>query len=308
MQINKKDKKNQQNVNIDWIINSPNPTPIAFFRLTHPTNRFRAIEKYKKCFNIALSRSKDANLDKLRAVNNSEEIIKQDLEIWLKEKKMIAGATENKEEDNEDKEDDKDDELLVPKRLKFNDDDNDDNVPKRLKFDNSDINEVDDIETRNDVLGENDALSENENDVSDSSYYPRLEESSDNIEQTEKIKFQYEWFVGPGIKEITLNENDNKWIVSEIDVSNLLLEYCNLSVKKASEQKIENAIEILSLNCIFLLDENLSIGIAEMIGSELLKVIFENIKQKEVEENNNDFILEVFESMHYQYNTNRADS
>ncbi|CAG8784826.1 21363_t:CDS:2, partial [Gigaspora rosea] len=106
------------------------------------------------------------------------------------------------------------------------------------------------------------------------------------------------------------------WIVSEIDVSNLLLEYHNLSVKKASEQKIENAIEILSLNCIFLLDENSSIGIAEMIGSELLKAIFENIKseytpyylpdkdvircqrkwQKEVEENNDNFILEVFES------------
>ncbi|CAG8813968.1 2467_t:CDS:2, partial [Gigaspora rosea] len=46
-----------------------------------------AIEKYKKCFNIVLSRSKGANLDKLRAVNNSEEIIKQDWEIWLKEKK-----------------------------------------------------------------------------------------------------------------------------------------------------------------------------------------------------------------------------
>ncbi|CAG8768428.1 11117_t:CDS:2, partial [Dentiscutata heterogama] len=132
-------------------------------------------------------------------------------------------------------------------------------VPKRLKFDKSDINEVDDIETqsihsgltgyspnnpffipvKDDASGENDAF--------DSSYHTRSEESNDDIEleQKEKIEFQYEWFVGPGIKEFTLNENDNKWTVGTIYVSNLLLEYRNFSVKKASEKKIENAVEIL---------------------------------------------------------------
>ncbi|KAF0531172.1 hypothetical protein F8M41_011872 [Gigaspora margarita] len=137
------------------------------------------------------------------------------------------------------------------------------------------------------------------------------------------------------------------WTIGTIDVSNLLLEYHNLSVKKASEKKIKNAVEILSLNCIFLLDKNLSIGILEMIGSELLKVIFENIRpkyipyhlsdkdvirchkiakianknfqgckllfrkwQKEAQEYNDDLILEVFESIfrYFQYDTNRADS
>ncbi|KAF0531173.1 hypothetical protein F8M41_011873 [Gigaspora margarita] len=227
-QVNKKDKKNQQNVNIDWIINSSDPKPIAFFRLTHPKARSRAIEKYKKCFNLALSRSKDANLDKLKAVNNSEKIIQRDWEIWLKEKKaieacrmghntnlqiqqdfaitvkMIVSATKTdigkhnnfasgshhmkseestKEEEND--EDDEDDEPLVP---------------KRLKFDNSDINEVDYIETqsmhlrltgyspsnpffipvKDDVLGENDAS--DKNDASDSSYYTRSKELSDDAE------------------------------------------------------------------------------------------------------------------------------
>jgi len=64
-------KKNKQEVNINWILNSQEPTPIAFFRLTHPTARARAIEKYKKCFNFALSRSEGDKLNKLRAVNNN---------------------------------------------------------------------------------------------------------------------------------------------------------------------------------------------------------------------------------------------
>ncbi|CAG8847731.1 9294_t:CDS:2, partial [Racocetra persica] len=45
------------------------------------------IDTYKKCFNFALNRNKGANLDKLKAMNNNEEIMQQDWEIWLKEKK-----------------------------------------------------------------------------------------------------------------------------------------------------------------------------------------------------------------------------
>ncbi|CAG8708599.1 16278_t:CDS:10, partial [Dentiscutata erythropus] len=88
-------KKNRQEVNINWILNSQEPTPIAFFRLTHPTIRARAIEKYRKCFNFALSRSEGDKLDKLRAVNNDEEILQRDWEIWLKEKKAILACRAN---------------------------------------------------------------------------------------------------------------------------------------------------------------------------------------------------------------------
>ncbi|CAG8681937.1 2626_t:CDS:2, partial [Cetraspora pellucida] len=344
-QVKRKEvNKNRQNVKIDWIIDSPNPTPIAFFRLTHPTARYRAIDTYKKCFSLALSRSKGATLDKLRAINNDEETIQRDWEIWLKEKKAIAGTTEsNAGEHNtfasgshriesgkltDDKDNDYDDELS----------------PKKLKFDESDIDEaykdVNDQEVYtgvtkdspnnpflvsakdDDASGEgNDAPSEN--DASCSSYHPESSESDDSVEseQKEKTEFQYELFVGPGIKESNLNENGNKWTVGIIDVSNLLLEYCNISIKKASEQKIENAVEMLSLNHIFLLDENLSIGISEMIGPASLKAIFENIRseytpyhlldkdiirccksllrkwQKEVDENDYDLVLEVFELM-----------
>ncbi|CAG8649157.1 1746_t:CDS:10 [Gigaspora rosea] len=351
-QVKKKEvRKNQQNVNIDWIINSPDPTPIAFFRLTHPTARSRAIDTYKKCFNLALNRSKGANLDKLKAVNNNEEIMQQDWEIWLKEKKAIQACRMSHDTNLQIQKD-----FAITMKTIAGATKNDigehnnftSGIPKRLKFDNSDINEVDDIETQSIHSGltgyspnnpffipvKDDASGEN--DVFDSSYHTRSEESNDDIEleQKEKIEFQYEWFVGPGIKEFTLNENDNKWTVGTIDVSNLLLEYRNFSVKKASEKKIENAVEILSLNCIFLLDENLSTGIPEMIGPASLKAIFENIRseytpyhlsdkdvircheiskianknfqgcksllrkwQKEVEENDDDLVLEVFESV-----------
>ncbi|CAG8552133.1 21990_t:CDS:2 [Cetraspora pellucida] len=66
----KNSKKSRQEVNMNWILNSQEPTPIAFFRLTHPTVRLRAIEKYRKCFDFALSHSVGEKLDKLRAVNN----------------------------------------------------------------------------------------------------------------------------------------------------------------------------------------------------------------------------------------------
>ncbi|KAF0519114.1 hypothetical protein F8M41_016632 [Gigaspora margarita] len=85
-------KKVKQNVNIDWILNSPDPMPIAFFRLTHPEARTRAIDTYKRCFKIALSRSEGTTLNKLKAVNNNEKFIQRDWETWLKEKKTIEAC------------------------------------------------------------------------------------------------------------------------------------------------------------------------------------------------------------------------
>ncbi|CAI2184848.1 9341_t:CDS:10 [Funneliformis geosporum] len=87
--------KVRQEMNISWILNSHEPTPIAFFRLTHPTARTRAIERYKKCFDFAVSRSEGDKLDKLKAVNNDEEILQRDWEIWLKEKKAILACRAN---------------------------------------------------------------------------------------------------------------------------------------------------------------------------------------------------------------------
>ena len=49
----------QQKLHVEWILSSENPTPLAFFRLIHPTHRQRAIQKYRKAFADALSDSPD---------------------------------------------------------------------------------------------------------------------------------------------------------------------------------------------------------------------------------------------------------
>ncbi|CAG8438370.1 14008_t:CDS:10 [Ambispora leptoticha] len=79
--------KSRQEVNINWILSSSEPKPIGFFRLTHPTSRARAIENYRKCFDLAIKRSEGDKLSELRAMNIDEASIQRDWEIWLKKKK-----------------------------------------------------------------------------------------------------------------------------------------------------------------------------------------------------------------------------
>ncbi|RUP44679.1 hypothetical protein BC936DRAFT_149144 [Jimgerdemannia flammicorona] len=78
----------QRESNVNWILSSPDPTPLAFFRLIHPTHRIRAIEKYKMAFAQALRMSEDGA--RLRKVKNDEETIQRDWETWLGEKKTIS--------------------------------------------------------------------------------------------------------------------------------------------------------------------------------------------------------------------------
>ncbi|CAG8764673.1 4087_t:CDS:2, partial [Dentiscutata heterogama] len=70
------------------------------------------------------------------------------------------------------------------------------------------------------------------------------------------------------------------WFIGTLDVSNLLLEYRDMSIQKASDNKIDEVAEILSLNHIFLFEQNVSSGISLMIEPESLKSIFNNIKEE----------------------------
>ncbi|RHZ48699.1 hypothetical protein Glove_543g81 [Diversispora epigaea] len=85
---------------------------------------------HKKCFALAINRSKGANLKKLRTMNNVEEVIQCDWEIWLKEKKALCltisyfldyrftSLQQWKHEELSDENEDYDfNEPLVPKRL-----------------------------------------------------------------------------------------------------------------------------------------------------------------------------------------------
>ncbi|RUS34447.1 hypothetical protein BC938DRAFT_480338, partial [Jimgerdemannia flammicorona] len=81
---------------VEWILNSTDPTPLAFFRLIHPTHRERAISKYKDAFSLALRKSNSKA--KLKVVKNDmhinlkymEEAIQRDWEVWLGEKKTVC--------------------------------------------------------------------------------------------------------------------------------------------------------------------------------------------------------------------------
>ncbi|RUS30315.1 hypothetical protein BC938DRAFT_479568 [Jimgerdemannia flammicorona] len=67
-QVNMSKQELQRESNVNWILSSPDPTPLAFFRLIHPTHRIRAIEKYKMAFAQALRMSEDGA--RLRKVKN----------------------------------------------------------------------------------------------------------------------------------------------------------------------------------------------------------------------------------------------
>ncbi|CAG8602487.1 5401_t:CDS:2, partial [Ambispora leptoticha] len=74
----------RQDYNVNWILSSSDPTPLAFFRMTHPTQRVRAIENYRVAFAQALGKSKDD------ARLRNDESTQRDWEIWLGEKKTIS--------------------------------------------------------------------------------------------------------------------------------------------------------------------------------------------------------------------------
>ncbi|CAG8688624.1 4033_t:CDS:2, partial [Funneliformis mosseae] len=268
-------RKDRQDGDINFFLKSTAPTPISFFRLTHPTQRIRAINKYKKCLAIAINRSKGSMLDKLKALDTNEEFIQRDWETWLKEKKAILacrtshdtnlqiqqdfaltmktifGATKNDIGEHN---------YIVSEKRQLEDTESEElshkfSVPKKIKSETSNFDEV-----HKEIDGRT-ARSSNKlypelnsfNNIflqtpSELTCLPESKDSRDDTEpeQKETIQFQYDWFVGLGIKESTLSEFDNKWTIGTINISNLLLEYRNLSVKKASENKLENAVEMLS--------------------------------------------------------------
>ncbi|RUS22387.1 hypothetical protein BC937DRAFT_89462 [Endogone sp. FLAS-F59071] len=59
--------------NVDWILSSPNPTPLAFFRMIRPTHRGPATHKYWNAFKTALNRIKTNDSMGLGTVDRREE-------------------------------------------------------------------------------------------------------------------------------------------------------------------------------------------------------------------------------------------
>ncbi|CAG8496091.1 13481_t:CDS:2 [Funneliformis caledonium] len=76
--------------NLRWMLNSPDPSPLAFFRFTFPMHRARAFEVYGRILESALNLCQDDVKERLQRANekfNAE--IQKDWELWLEERKAI---------------------------------------------------------------------------------------------------------------------------------------------------------------------------------------------------------------------------
>ncbi|CAG8659454.1 5873_t:CDS:2 [Ambispora leptoticha] len=81
--------KKEQNVR--WILSSPDPSPIAFFRFNFSTHRSRAFDSYDKVLETALAKCEDEDIKerllRMQIMYSTE--IQKDWELWLEERKVI---------------------------------------------------------------------------------------------------------------------------------------------------------------------------------------------------------------------------
>ncbi|CAG8575447.1 10572_t:CDS:10 [Ambispora leptoticha] len=124
-----------------------------------------------------------------------------------------------------------------------------------------------------------DSPSENLSD--DTSYHP----SSSDTESADsenggrgKRQYRYEWFVGLGSERTELDKDAHQWFVSDVNISVKLIEYRQMCIQKALRDELENESEILSLNYIFLFDEDEKNGTRDAFDGKLWTAIFKDIK------------------------------
>ncbi|CAG8485652.1 1505_t:CDS:10 [Paraglomus occultum] len=132
---------------------------------------------------------------------------------------------------------------------------------------------------------------------SDFSYHP--ENDSDNSDDTDSVvsdqnepkkpKDRLEWLVGLGDEEWVLDKDAHQWVVGDANVTMMLMKYRQSSVQKAYTNNIETAAEILSLNHIFLFEDET--GIWKRLAGESWKTIFNSIKTEFVTSQLSDYDL-----------------
>ncbi|CAG8667593.1 1419_t:CDS:10 [Funneliformis caledonium] len=86
-------RKQREEAQIDWMLQSETPTPLSFFRFVDASERSRSIQKYSKILMKAIGRK--GNSDRLNSVldkfNKGE--YKDDWEIWKKERTKSVTVT-----------------------------------------------------------------------------------------------------------------------------------------------------------------------------------------------------------------------
>ncbi|CAI2190823.1 2593_t:CDS:2, partial [Funneliformis geosporum] len=86
-------RKQSEEAQIDWMLQSETPTPLSFFRFVDASERSRSIQKYSKILMKTIYRKR--NSDSLNSVlykfNKGE--YKNDWEIWKKERTKSLTVT-----------------------------------------------------------------------------------------------------------------------------------------------------------------------------------------------------------------------
>ncbi|CAG8834481.1 19900_t:CDS:2, partial [Gigaspora margarita] len=90
-----------------------------------------------------------------------------------------------------------------------------------------------------------------------------------------KRTYLLSYFTGPGVPEWNLNEDSVRWIVNDVDISEICLEYREEVVKKCEPMTVTlDAFEELALSHVFIFHEESPYGLCEYFDSELWEDLF----------------------------------
>ncbi|RUS30554.1 hypothetical protein BC938DRAFT_479249 [Jimgerdemannia flammicorona] len=115
---------------------------------------------------------------------------------------------------------------------------------------------------------------------SDTSYSPSSSHSADSTDSIEKSYERIEWLVGLGSEESVLSEVSKHWVVDDVSVSEMLMEYRQDCIEKARAANLENSAEILALNHVFLFEDDKESNLREMFDGELWVAVVDDIEKQ----------------------------
>ncbi|RHZ56134.1 hypothetical protein Glove_406g14 [Diversispora epigaea] len=123
------------------------------------------------------------------------------------------------------------------------------------------------------ALAESEAMSRST--TSDQTYNPPSD-SEGSIKA--KRSFYLDYFTGPGEIDWELKEDSTVWVIGEVDISKICMEYRTCVIQKCKSKKILSTDEELALNHIFLFQEENPQELHEYFDDESWQCVFSEIR------------------------------
>ncbi|CAG8702277.1 12387_t:CDS:2, partial [Dentiscutata erythropus] len=93
-----------------------------------------------------------------------------------------------------------------------------------------------------------------------------------------KRSFYLDYFIGPGEIDWELKEDSTMWVIGEVDISKICVEFRTSVIQKCKSKEILSTDEELALNHIFLFQEENPQGLYEYFDDESWKCVFSEIR------------------------------